>query len=140
MAQRQGGEPPTAASITRPPLLKIYGLQALILVLVATSLLLVDLVTAKSALIGGLISVLPNAYFARLAFRHRGARAASAVAQSFYRGEAGKFVMTAVLFALVFSSVKPLQVEALFIAYVAMVLTNTLFAWQLSNQRVTKSG
>lgn len=137
MAQRQGGEPPTAASITRPPLLKIYGLQALILVLVATSLLLVDLVTAKSALIGGLISVLPNAYFARLAFRHRGARAASAVAQSFYRGEAGKFVMTAVLFALVFSSVKPLQVEAVFLAFVVMTLTNTVFAWQLSNQRVT---
>lgn len=137
MAQRQGGQPPTAAPITRPPLLKIYGLQALILVLVATSLLLVDLVTAKSALIGGLISVLPNAYFARLAFRHRGARAASAVAQSFYRGEAGKFVMTAVLFALVFSSVKPLQVEAVFLAFVVMTLTNTVFAWQLSNQRVT---
>ncbi len=139
MAQGQGGQPPATAPIKGPPLLRIYGLQALMLFLLAAGLLLIDVLAAKSALIGGLISVLPNAYFARLAFRHRGARAAPAVAQSFYRGEAGKFVMTATLFAVVFSTVQPLRVEALFIAFVVMTLINTFFAWQLSNQRVTQA-
>ncbi|MFT5032838.1 MAG: ATP synthase protein I [Bermanella sp.] len=139
MVQWRGGKPPATAPIKGPPLFKIYGLQVLLLFVLAAGLLLIDLLTAKSALIGGLISVLPNAYFARLAFRHRGARAAAAVAQSFYRGEAGKFVMTAILFALVFSTVQPLRAEVLLIAFVAMTLINTFFAWQLSNQRATQA-
>ena len=138
MAQRQGGQPPAAASIQGPPLLKIYGLQLLALVLIAVMLLFVDSVIAKSAMIGGLISVLPNAYFARLAFRHRGARAAQAVTRSFYRGEAGKFVLTAALFATVFGSVKPLRVEVLFAVFVVMTLINTVVAWQFSRTTTGK--
>lgn len=137
MTPWQGGEPPPTAAIARPALLKIYGLQLLILVLVAAVLLLVDPVLGRSALIGGLIAVLPNAYFARLAFRYRGGRAAKAVAQSFYRGEAGKFAMTVILFALVFSAVRPLRGEALLLAFMGMTLVNTFFAWHISNQRVT---
>lgn len=135
MAQH-GANPPTAAAISRPPLLKIYGTQIAILALASVTLLLAGTVTALSALIGGLISVVPNAWFARMAFRHRGARAAGAVSQSFKRGEAGKFVLTISLFAMVFSTMPQLQVGVLFGAFISMMLVNLAFAWQIGNRRI----
>ncbi|WP_372799188.1 ATP synthase subunit I [Litorivivens sp.] len=132
---RQGGNPPQAAAISRPPLVKIYGLQAGLLVLASAGVMLVDVASAKALLIGGLISVLPNAYFARMAFRHRGSRAASEVSSAFKRGEAGKFVLTVSLFAIVFSTVPDLRVEALFAGFIGMMLVNLFFAWKVSNFR-----
>ncbi|MDF2446827.1 MAG: synthase chain [Moraxellaceae bacterium] len=58
---------------------------------------------------GAGIAVAGNAYFALQAFRHAGAQQATDVVRSFYRGEAGKFVITVLLFAAVFAGVKPLQ-------------------------------
>ncbi|PZQ36175.1 MAG: F0F1 ATP synthase subunit I [Pseudomonas putida] len=57
-------------------------------------------VSGYSGLCGGLIAWLPNMYFAWKAFRFSGARAAQAIVKSFYAGEAGKMILTAVLFAL----------------------------------------
>ncbi|HET8791898.1 MAG TPA: ATP synthase subunit I, partial [Modicisalibacter sp.] len=42
---------------------------------------------ALSALLGGLVCWLPNAYFAWRAFRYQGARLASNIVKSFYRAE-----------------------------------------------------
>jgi ATP synthase protein I len=67
-----------------------------------------------SGLCGGLIALLPNIYFAHKAFRFSGARAAQAIVRSFYAGEAGKLILTAVLFALTFAGVKPLAPLAVF--------------------------
>ena len=77
---------------------------------------------ALSTLLGGLLCVLPHAYFASYAFRHMGARASAQIARAFYRGESGKFVLTLVGFASVFTLVKPLNAPALFIAYLIMLL------------------
>ena len=55
-----------------------------------------------SALLGGLVSVVPNAYFAIKLFRHQGARAAKQIVSSFYKGEAAKIILSIVMFALVF--------------------------------------
>ena len=71
-------------------------------------------VEGYSGLLGGLIAWLPNLYFAHKAFRYSGARAAQAIVRSFYAGEAGKLILTAVLFALTFAGVKPLEALALF--------------------------
>jgi len=71
-------------------------------------------VAGYSGLCGGLIALLPNIYFAHRAFRFSGARAAQAIVRSFYAGEAGKLILTAVLFALVFAGIKPLAPLALF--------------------------
>lgn len=54
-------------------------------------------VSGYSGLCGGLIAWLPNVYFAWKAFRFSGARAAQAIVKSFYAGEAGKMILTAVL-------------------------------------------
>ncbi|MFS2156258.1 F0F1 ATP synthase subunit I [Pseudomonas sp. Pseusp122] len=71
-------------------------------------------VVGYSGLCGGLIAWLPNLYFAHKAFRFSGARAAQAIVRSFYAGEAGKLILTAVLFALTFAGVKPLAPLAVF--------------------------
>ncbi len=71
-------------------------------------------VAGYSGLCGGLIAWLPNMYFAHKAFRFGGARAAQAIVRSFYAGEAGKLILTAVLFALTFAGVKPLEPLAVF--------------------------
>ncbi|OEC38013.1 F0F1 ATP synthase subunit I [Pseudomonas sp. 1D4] len=74
-------------------------------------------VAGYSGLCGGLIAWLPNLYFAHKAFRYSGARAAQAIVRSFYAGEMGKLILTAVLFALTFAGVKPLEAPALFGAF-----------------------
>ena len=81
-------------------------------------------VAGYSGLCGGLIAWLPNLYFAHKAFRFSGARAAQAIVRSFYAGEAGKLVLTAVLFALTFAGVKPLEPLAVFGAFVLTQLVN----------------
>ncbi|MCU7996010.1 ATP synthase subunit I [Shewanella glacialipiscicola] len=61
-----------------------------------------------SALAGGSISVLPNFVFATLAFSHSGASSSGKVVKSFFLGEAIKLLLTIVLFALVFGTLKVL--------------------------------
>ena len=80
-------------------------------------------IASYSALLGGLIYWLPNAYFTLYAFRFRGAQAATVVLRSIYRGETGKFVLTIIGFALVFLLVKPLSPIILFISYIAMIFS-----------------
>lgn len=111
------------ATIARPPLWRLYALQTVILLAISVSLLLIDSVTAYSVLLGGLISIAPNGYFARQAFRYRGAQAAGYIARGFYQGEAGKFVLTATAFAVIFAAVKPLNMVALWGAYLAAMMS-----------------
>ncbi|MGH8432993.1 MAG: F0F1 ATP synthase subunit I [Pseudomonas sp.] len=81
-------------------------------------------VSGYSGLCGGLIAWLPNMYFAHKAFRFTGARAAQAIVRSFYAGEAGKLILTAVLFALTFAGVKPLEALAVFGVFLLTQLVN----------------
>ncbi|WP_137886242.1 F0F1 ATP synthase subunit I [Pseudomonas sp. 2FE] len=81
-------------------------------------------VSGYSGLCGGLIAWLPNVYFAHKAFRFTGARAAQAIVRSFYAGEAGKLILTAVLFALTFAGVKPLEALAVFGVFLLTQLVN----------------
>lgn len=52
------------------------------------------------------IAVTGSLYFALQAFRHAGATQAQQIVLGFYKGEAGKFVITVLLFAAVFAWVK----------------------------------
>lgn len=57
---------------------------------------------AKSALVGGIVAILPNMIFAYKAFRYAGAQSSRKVVESFYSGVKLKMLYTALLFALVF--------------------------------------
>lgn len=88
-------------------------------VLIALIALAIKGTTASfSALLGGLVCILPNLYFVRLLFRYKGARAAKQIVNSFYKGEALKLVFTIALFVLVFKwfKISPLMFFAAFIA------------------------
>ena len=84
----------------------------------AVSLLLSGSVMAYSALLGGLISTLPNSYFTLQAFRYRGASNADKVVKSFIKGELGKIVITLVLFALSFTLITDLNELALILGFI----------------------
>ena len=57
---------------------------------------------AISALLGGVVSIIPNICFASKLFRHQGANSAKKIINDFYKGEALKIFLSVVLFALVF--------------------------------------
>lgn len=90
-------------------------------------------VAAKSALLGGLTCALPNAYFIWRAFRYTGARAATQVVQSFYQGEAWKFVLTALCFGVIFQLVEPLNVLALFVSFMTVQLSHVIGSARIAN-------
>ena len=77
-------------------------------------------VAGYSALLGSLVCVLPNAFLGlRLILPRRDPRA---LKQAAWVGEMGKLALTVLLFALVFTSVKPLNVAALFAGFIASQL------------------
>ncbi len=76
-----------------------------------------------SALLGGMIALLPNVYFTYKAFRYFGARSVKAIVQSFWSGAMGKLILTAALFALVFAGVEQVSVPALFVGYMLVLCT-----------------
>jgi len=81
-------------------------------------------VAAYSAFLGGLTALLPNVYFTYKAFQYFGARSIAVIIQSFWAGQMGKLVLTAVLFAVLFLGVKPLNVLALFVGYILVQMTS----------------
>jgi ATP synthase protein I len=75
--------------------------------------------SAWSAIAGGIVCVLPNAYFAFQLFRHNGAHAAKQIVHGFYKSEAMKLMIAVALFAVVF---KFMAVDSLvfFVTYIAV--------------------
>ena len=97
-------------------------LQLVITLLVSLLAWLHSDVAARSALLGGIICAVPNAYFVWRVFLFRGARYAHKVAGAFYQAEAWKFVLTGVMFAVIFSQNWQLNYPALFAGFVAVQL------------------
>jgi len=115
----------TAITINRTAAYKLLGIQLVISVVVALLLLLYSgVASAGSALMGGLIYILPNAYFTRCAFRGNERESPHFIVRWFYIGEAGKIVLTAVMFTLCFVLVGSLDVKVLFIMYMMMNIVN----------------
>ncbi|MBK8306034.1 MAG: ATP synthase subunit I [Gammaproteobacteria bacterium] len=86
----------------RPPLKRVLLAESGLLALAVLGAGIMDPVTGKSLLIGGLIFLIPQSWFAWRVFRFSGAGAAREVVQGFYRGEAGKFLLTTAGFASAF--------------------------------------
>ncbi len=106
--------------------MRVVLFQTLILAVVSVLCLAKGLIAFYSALVGGLVFIIPNGYFAYKVFAYSGAQAARKIVQSFYKGEAVKLILTAVLFTVVFIYVKPLDVLAMFLAYFILLVSNWL--------------
>ena len=119
------------AEIARPPVHRITLAQLALLIPTCLVLAAFDTVRAYSVLCGGLVAIVPQAWFARLAFRWRGATSARAIARSSYAGEVGKFVLSAAGFAAVFAAVRPIDGLAVFAGYLAMLAIQITGSWLL---------
>ncbi len=119
------------AEIARPPVHRITLAQLATLLIVCPALLAYDQTVALSVAAGGLIAIIPQAWFAMLAFRWRGARSARAIARSSYAGETGKFMLSVAGFAVVFAMVRPISGPAVFAGYLAMLAIQIVGSWLL---------
>lgn len=119
------------AEIARPPVHRITLAQLTALLVVCLPVLAYDQVVAWSLAAGGLIAIVPQAYFAQLAFRWRGAKSAKAMARSSYAGEIGKFLLSCAGFAVVFAAVRPISGLSVFAGYIAMLAIQIIGSWLL---------
>ena len=108
-------------NLRTPPVHKVIVAQFLATAFIAlVALLLSGITAAYSVTLGGLISALPNSYFALQAFKYQGASNADKVVKSFIRGELGKIGITLVLFALSFTLITNLHELALILGFIAI--------------------
>ncbi|NLY57064.1 MAG: F0F1 ATP synthase subunit I [Gammaproteobacteria bacterium] len=113
---------PNKSPFHRTPAFPVLLLQLIVMLVVALVLWLFQGLTAGySGLLGGLVALIPNSYFAFRVYRYSGARSARAIVGEMYFGEAGKLILTAVLFIAVWLAVKPLVVAAVFGGYLAVL-------------------
>jgi ATP synthase protein I len=95
-------------------------------------------VAGYSALLGSLVSIIPNAFLAlRLAVPRRDPGAQGLV-RAAYIGEFGKLALTVLFFSLVFTLVRPLSAAALFAGFIAtQLVTLTGLLMQHGQQQET---
>ena len=98
--------------------IKVCFFQSLAILFISTSILVIfDSFSALSALMGGLICILPNGVFALLAFRYSGARQNEKVVRSFSQGSKLKLALTIILSVMAFKwwQLEPLPLFGTFI-------------------------
>lgn len=123
------------SNLKPPPVYKVIVAQLATTGFIATiSLLISGTVTAYSVLLGGLISALPNSYFALHAFKFQGARNAEKVVKGFIRGELGKIIMTVVLFALSFTLISNLNELALILGFALTHFVGVMMSGMISHR------
>ncbi|WP_234802469.1 MULTISPECIES: ATP synthase subunit I [Legionella] len=114
---------------------RMLGIQLLTSVLISLVLLLIfGKKEAMSALLGGMVAIVPSALFARKLFQYQGARAARQIVKGFYLGEALKIVSSVILFALVFMLFK-IAPLAFFFTYIVVLMNYWLAPLIFANKQ-----
>lgn len=107
----------------KQPIITILMIQALASGLVAGGLALwLGSTAGISALLGGVVAVVPNAFLAARLLTPGIEASGGAMLKAAWLGEIGKLLITAALFAAVFVAVRPLSVAAVFAGYIAAQL------------------
>ncbi|WP_241264584.1 ATP synthase subunit I [Marinobacter daepoensis] len=119
----------SSKAITYVPLGKWLTIEMAVLFVLSLLWLLESRLAGYSALIGGLIFVIPNAYFAHRAYRYQGARHMHLAVSNIFRAESIKLALTAVFFAAVFTLMEPVHVPALLFTFAVMVVLGTALRW-----------
>jgi len=91
------------------------------LVVSALALVVGGVAQARSALLGGLVGFLPNAYFAVKFGRSDPRKSAKEVVRTFYLGESIKLIITALLFLFVFQ-LPGIVFMPLFIGFLSVIM------------------
>ncbi|MGP5436384.1 ATP synthase subunit I [Psychrobacter alimentarius] len=90
-----------------------------------------QLTIAKSTAIGALLSFVTQAVFAFFIFWYTGYRARQHIVSQLYRGQMAKWLLTVFGFALIFITVQPLSVPALFIGFMVMQISHSWMLWHI---------
>jgi ATP synthase protein I len=112
--------------LTKPGRTFAYKQVALITVITLILSLIIYFVSgfqsAKSAVFGGAIGVIPNVLFAYKAFKYAGARASKQVVESFFSGVKLKMALMALLLGLTikFVAINPLPFFSMFCLVMAL--------------------
>ena len=81
---------------------------------------------AISIVLGGMVFIIPNAYFAKNVFRHSAADSPHLAVRWFYVGEIIKLLATVLIFTFCFLFIKKLNVPILILTYAVMLILNLL--------------
>ncbi|MCB1828281.1 MAG: ATP synthase subunit I [Coxiellaceae bacterium] len=92
-------------------------IQAIPVIMISALLLIYSRQIAFSFLLGGMVCVLPNLYFARRFCLRTGAQNPRALLNDLYRAEIGKLILTAFTFWLIFSCI-PVTIAPVFIGFI----------------------
>lgn len=104
---------------------KVLAFEAVVLVMLAILLrLAMGMEAAASVIIGGLAHIVPNAYFAKYAFRHSAAESPELALRWFYFGEVIKIIATVLVFTMGILLFKQLNMAVLFMTYIALIILN----------------
>ncbi|WP_166252865.1 ATP synthase subunit I [Marinobacter salicampi] len=124
----------TRTGLIRLPLVRWLTAEGSVVLVISLLWSLESRLAGYSALIGGLIFVIPSAYFAHRVFRHQGARNASLMVGDLFRAESIKLALTAVFFAAVFILMEPVHVPALLFTFAVMVAISPALRWFLRSK------
>jgi len=123
------------SSIKAPPINHVVACQLILLVVLgAVTLLMLGWTSTYSLLLGGLISAVPNAWFTRRYFRHRGARATQQAMRAFYTGKAISLILMGAGFVLAFTLIDSLNVLALFSGFVVTHIAGLVLFARVAGQ------
>ena len=111
--------------------LRFIKAQFVVTIILSAVWMIVDYTAAYSALAGGLIATVANAWFAIKVFRPRSkgksiessTETAETVLTTFYVGEIYKFIFTGAMFFMAFVLIKPISAIALLVTYFLIHLT-----------------
>jgi len=102
---------------------KYILMQLCATILLSAALLIYDFTVAYSALTGGLIATLANAWLALKVFRVNTKAAPGVLLTAFYVGEIYKFILTGAMFVIAFVLIEPLNIVALLAIYFTIHIT-----------------
>jgi ATP synthase protein I len=81
-------------------------------------------VAGYSSLLGGIASFVPSAAFARCAYRYSAANSPDKVVKWFMVGEAGKVILTVLIFISCITQIKPLSMPIMFATFLLVLVAN----------------
>ena len=116
-------------AITYVPLREWLLIEMVVLVVLSLLWLMESKAAGYSAFIGGLIFVIPNAYFAHRTYRFEGARQMQLAVSNMFRAASIKIALTAIFFAAVFTLMESVHGPALLFTFAVMVAIGTALRW-----------
>ncbi len=105
---------------------QMFWLEALVMLAIGGVALGHGVEAAYSALLGGMISLLPDYYFARRVFRRYTDRSPVEAAAMMLRAEIVKITLAVLMFAAIFAFIVALNVLALILGYVLVKATGVV--------------